>query len=255
MTGTSRRALSFAVLAVSSGCQLVVPSDEALTGGTKPPDAGDGGDGGAPAVEGGTGGATLVQQTSATKSSTSSVTVTLPAAPRNGDALVLSVAVFASTGTPTFTVSGGGVAWSEKSKSSAHVVSTLWVGLGASSGTTSVTVTASSAQTIFIAHLSEWAGVSAFGSSQKSNGSGPPATASLGVPDGTALIYAAAASHAIDLAPPANGFVGLQTVASGDLQIEQAYRLSPPAGSYGTTWNEVSPSGNSWDAHILSFAR
>jgi hypothetical protein len=263
MRGTSRPALTFAVLTVSGGCQLVVPSDAELSGGTRAADAGSDtgntGDVGAPPVEAGTdaadaGGVSLVQQTSATGSSTSSVVLTLAAAPRNGDALVLTIASVANTGA-SFTVSGGGVAWSEKSRASVHVESAVWVGLGASSGTTSVTVTASSTQTVFLTHLSEWTGLSAFGPSVKNDGVGSPATSPLAVPDGTTLIYAAAAAHNVTLGPPANGFVGLQTVRGANVQIEQAYRVSPPAGSYRTSWNEASPSTNGWDAHVLSFTR
>ncbi len=106
-----------------------------------------------------------------------------------------------------------------------------------------------------MAHLSEWRGLSAFGTSVKSNGSSSPSTATLEIAGGAALIYAAAASHRITIQPPANGFTSLDTVVADDVQIEQAYRLSPPAGSYATGWNEPSPSGSSWDAHILSFTR
>jgi hypothetical protein len=260
MARTSIRLLASVVLVflASSGCQLLVPSNDELTGERdRPADAGlDAGDTGAVSTEGGIDGGSvrLVQQTTITGSSTPSVTLTLPAAPRSGDALILTIAALEVGGaTPTFTLSGGGVSWSSKSRSSMHVVSAIWGGFAGSAGTTSVTVTASSAQTTLVAHLSEWSGVGAFGASPKASaGNGPIATAALEVSRTTRLVYAAAASHGTKLSAPANGFVALETVVQGDVQITEAYLLSPSAGSYATAWSEVTPTGNGWDAHVLS---
>lgn len=276
MTRVSLPILAFAVVVASGGCQLLVPSEEELAGTASQTDAGstnlpdaelDAAEAGPPSdadIDAGVdadidaGGVSLVQQTTGTQANTTSLTLTLPAAPRDGSVLVVAIASLVAGGgpAPTFTVSGGGVAWSLRSASSARVVSAVLGGLAVSSGGTTVTVTASSTQTTLLAHLSEWTGLSAFGVSVKSNGtSSSVATAPLAVPGGTGLVFAAAATHLTALGPPANGFVALASATSADHQIVQAYRLSPPAGAYSTSWTEVTPSGSGWDTNAISLTR
>ncbi len=261
MRAISIRAFALTAAVSAGACELVVPSKDDLSGGTALADAGAGAptdgnvDGPSPPPDGG-GGASLVQQKSGTATNTNTLTVTLGAAPRDGDALVISVAMFAAT-TPTITVSGGGVTWAQRTKASAHIVSSVFTGVGARNGVASVTVMTSGVQERLVAHLSEWSGASSFGTAatMPSGGSGSPFTASLDVPDGIALVYASAATHMESFGPPANGFVSLDTVFVGDTQILAAYRLAPARGAYTTSWTESAPMGNSWDSHILSLAR
>ncbi|MDB4936027.1 MAG: hypothetical protein JWP87_2999 [Labilithrix sp.] len=260
------RALVPALAALTTiGCELIVPSEDDLAGGKAALDAGaasvdatvpgaEGGSGSDSGADAGAGGPSLVQQTTGTSSASTSVVLTLPAPPRNGDALVVTIVAFAAA-TPTFTVSGGGVAWSQPTKSSVHVVTSVWAGLAASNGSASVTVTASAPQETLIAHLSEWSGLAAIGSAQKTEGSNAAVSGPLDVPDGTALVYASAAVHNEPFGAPTNGFVALTSVAAGKVQLLAAYRLSPPRGSYTTTWTEPAPMNNGWDAHIVSFSR
>jgi hypothetical protein len=251
------RPLFVAVIATTAACELVVPSHDDLAGGTALVDAGATPEDATTTPPADAGGVSLVQQTTATAANASSVVVTLPAPPRNGDLLVVSITSFATTATPTFTVSGGGggVVWSQQSKSSRHIVSAVWAGRPVTNGSAPVTVTSSLAQATLLAHVTEWSGVAAFGTALSSEGAGAPVTAPLQVGDGTALIYAMAATHDTAFGAPANGFVALDRVGAGNVAILAAYRLSPPSGSYTTTWPEPTPMNNGWDAHIVSFAR
>jgi hypothetical protein len=197
----------------------------------------------------------LLQQGTAQGSATRALTVTLPRAPTNGSALVL-VTVSVNDG-PT-SVSGGAVGWVQQSRSSQHVVLTIWVGFVPPGATSPITVTwapaPADAQLTAIVHCSEWSGLRAFGPKLPSAGNGGTiTTAQLAVKEGAGLIVAAAAAHKEGTGPPANGFVPLDAIVRDDTQLVAAYRVMPPAATYSTSWTYPSPDG--WDATILALGR
>jgi hypothetical protein len=197
----------------------------------------------------------LVQQKSGSGSNVTFLDLTLPNAPASGDALILAVN---STGTGTeypVTVTGGGVTWAVVSHSAVHEDHSLWAGFASGSAQATVRLSWSSSQPAAVAHLSEWAGLSAFDASATNSAeTSLVSTAASNVVQPGELVFATAGLHAIDVMSPSDGFMPLDavTVVAGDVKLVQAYRFSSSTGTLSTSWQQASPS-DAWDTQIASF--
>jgi hypothetical protein len=196
----------------------------------------------------------LVQQTTATYSSRSSVVATLGAAPQAGSALVVcsvnsDVAV---TG-----VSGGGVTWVRGRSGSAHTVVEIWYGLNSSGAGTAITVTYTNATGSGGVNVSEFSGIVTSNALDvaptPSNGvSTTPTSPTAVTTNANDLIIAAAGNtnaNATTTAGPTNSFVALTRVANVN-KLNPAYRIVSSTGSYNTRWTESTSTG--WDAVIVA---
>ena len=200
---------------------------------------------------GGGGPKALVQQATATYSTTNTVVVALNAPPQPGDVLVLfssNDSVYISS------VSGGGVTWVLGSASGQHSVAEIWYGLNTSGSGMSITVTYSGTGSGG-ANVSEFSGVSTANALDVAPGStfgvsATPTTPTASTTNANDLILAAAADQSVaaTAAGPTNGFAPL-TEAADSSKIIPAYQIVSATGSYSTNWTETN---DGWDAVIVA---
>jgi hypothetical protein len=234
-----RLALACALFAALSGCDLFYPLDgyEARE------------------RDADTGAVRLMQRAEALASDTRELTVTLPSPPASGSTLVL---VAASTHTLPISVTGSSN-WTKVTSSSVHIALAIWTTVvpAGTSGAVKATWPAgpADAQATALLHLGEWTGLAAPGPALVNDGTGggPIVTRTLSTGDRTGLVLAAAGAHGTPLGPPPQEFTPIPTLARTDTQLALAYVVSPPAGTYGSSWSFSSSDG--WEAHIASFTR
>jgi hypothetical protein len=201
----------------------------------------------------GSGQIALVQQTTATYTSASSVVATLGAAPRPGSALVL----FSVNNSVAMTgVSGGGVTWVRGSPlGGTHTDVDIWYGLNSASGGTAITVTYTNATGSGGVNVSEFSGVATSNALDvapaiNSGISTTPTSPTAVTTNANDLIVVAAADTTISAttAGPTNSFIALAEAANSN-KITPAYRIVTTTGSYNTNWTE---SNGGWDSAIVA---
>jgi hypothetical protein len=192
----------------------------------------------------------LVLQQPGSTANAASLVITLAAAPRDGDALVVAVA--ATDNTPS-SVTGGGVTWALLQRSGLHVPASVWAGFAASAGGSTVTITWATSQRAATALLTEWSGLVTSVNYAVNNGTALViSTAPLPVTAGQ-LVFAAAGMHYLMAGTPSNGYVPLDTVGlpGNDDQLLAAYLYATGVGQTATDWTQTAPSG--WDSVVVAF--
>jgi trimeric autotransporter adhesin len=201
----------------------------------------------------GSGQIALVQQTTATYTSASSVVATLGAAPGPGSALVL----FSVNNSVVVTgVSGGGVTWVRGSpRGGTHTDVDIWYGLNSSGVGTAITVAYTNATGSGGVNVSEFSGVATSNALDvapaiNSGLSTTPTSPTAVTTNANDLIVVAAADTTVSAttAGPTNSFIALAEAANSN-KIIPAYSIVTTTGSYSTSWTE----GNGgWDSAIVA---
>jgi hypothetical protein len=192
----------------------------------------------------------LVQEQIGTGTGVSELALTLKTPPLLESALIVTIATNGPSDEHPTSITGGGVAWSVVSSSSSHMRTSLWAGFRVSASDSSVTVTWPAAQQSAVAHLSEWRGISATLSQQLSVGTESPVVAPPMTATTRGLVFATAATHAVEIGPASNAFTDLLGVKIPDVQLVSAYRVVD-AGTYSTSWVPSTQGG--WDAQSCLF--
>lgn len=194
----------------------------------------------------------LIQQKQASAAAGPSLSLTLDAAPVNGDVLVM---IGGCPAAPLMSVTGGGVTtWTVAASSTINVNVELWYGVTDGSSST-VTITLNGAVSPMTMMVSEWAGLSTMFTADGASfmdGTSSPATAGpvatthahdllfFGVGDGFPNAFGAPA-----------GFTALNGVSGQGTGVSQGgwYREVTATGTYSASVTETS---HHWDAVLVS---
>ena len=252
-----RGVFASAALLLAAKCAPFSDVSEASDSGAGDGAAGDSGGGDSGASDGGgaadsadAAGVVFIRQVGNTASNTAALTVTLPSPPAAGHALVLVVGT--DDAFPSGVTGGGVSSWINPAQSGTHVSTAIWVGLGVSQATPSITVTWSTAQPHAAAILTEWEGLSAFDSAGTANkGVTTTAIVTPFAAQPGQLLFAAAGTEAPVKTPPTGGFSALDAVhVPSAFDVLGAYQNVGSAGTYGTSWTISTAIG--WDTILVA---
>jgi hypothetical protein len=191
----------------------------------------------------------LVQETVDSKDAVTTLSVTLPAAPKIGNMLIF---VGGSNIAPLATISGGSTAWTRAIKSSVNPNIEIWFGVA--DGSSAITIDAS-VPTGMTTSVSEWSGLltsdpldTAVAMAGTSN---PASTGMLTTTNANDLLISGVA----DFLPTAIGdpttsaWTKLNTFTSNSVQTVW-YQTTTAIGTYDAT---LASASNRWDAAIAAF--
>lgn len=206
---------------------------------------------------GGGSGGSLVQQTTCSATSGTSVSCTLTSAPAAKDGLVLTWGSNPNNATIS-TVSGGGVTWARLAGSNTNRDTEIWCGASSSGiGTTiSITTNATCSGSGCLATVLEFSGFGCNVDQAPSGVSGTsnsPATPSITDISANDLILAVSrdADTGNLVSGPTNSFTAMHSPVTTDA-YNSAYRLVNGTGAYSTAW--TISSSQPWDAAIVSLS-
>jgi hypothetical protein len=197
----------------------------------------------------------LVQQVTAKATTGATLTATLPAAPTDGDVLVM---VGAGIQAQLAIVTGGGVtSWTKAAASTNNCNVEIWYGTSdGSSATISISYSSSVTDAPIWMQVSEWSGLSATGtldnSTAASGTTGSANAGSLATHNATDLLIFAAS----DLTPnvfgtPTGGtWTAMTAISDGECAQSEWFRAVLTTGTYA---QHVSQTGTGWDAAIAAF--
>jgi hypothetical protein len=207
----------------------------------------------------GNNGATIsfVQQITASTTAVTTLTMTLPALPRAGDALVLLTSSNGASGVTS--VIGGGVTWIKIAASGANVNLDLWYGLDSSGASTTITVTYGATEDVS-ANVSEWSGIAIANAldvawpNNSGSGGTTVTTVSATTTNANDLIIGGFAqnANASISSGPTNSFTQL-TNAGGTVSpplTGPAYRIVSSPGAYSTSWTVNTTNG--WNSKFIA---
>jgi hypothetical protein len=203
---------------------------------------------------GGSGSIALVQQTTASAGSVS--TLTVPVASTAGDTLVATIALnTGGSSSVTSVTDSTGTSWTKGAVGYLSGVNTrveIWYRLGANA-VSSITIKTSTAKTIATT-VSEWSGVGTVvdGQAGGSNASsGTAATPSLTTMNATDLVIGAINyPNAVTASLGTSGFTALAGFSAGSVHGSAGYAVTTSAGSYRASWTLSGSSGGSGGAIV-----